>query len=65
MKKYLLFAGHNYYPAGGVLDFIGDYDTLEEALEEANRKEGWEDYKTEVYDWWHVVDHDTMEIIAS
>lgn len=41
MKKYLLFAGHSYYPAGGAFDLIGDYDTLEEALEEANRKEGW------------------------
>ena len=31
MKKYLLFAGEEYYPAEGVHDFINAHDTIEEA----------------------------------
>jgi len=30
MKRYLVFCGENYYPYGGMEDFIGDYDTIEE-----------------------------------
>ena len=33
MKRFLLFAGDNYYPAGGMEDFKGDFDTVDEALE--------------------------------
>jgi hypothetical protein len=29
--KYLLFAGHTYYPSGGWYDYRGTYDTVEEA----------------------------------
>ena len=32
MKKYLVFAGSNYYPAGGMEDFIDDFDDKEDAL---------------------------------
>ena len=41
MKNYLAFYGDAYYPSGGMDDFIGDYDTKEEAIqaiEEAHRK---------------------------
>lgn len=38
MKKYLAFYGKVYYPSGGMDDFIGDYDTLEEAIEAINTK---------------------------
>ena len=34
MKRYWLFEQEQYYPNGGMLDFIGDFDTLEE-LEKA------------------------------
>jgi hypothetical protein len=33
MKRYLAFYWHNYYPGGGMNDFVGDYDTLEEAIQ--------------------------------
>ncbi len=33
MTKYLLFAGSNYYPMGGVYDLKGRYETLQEAQE--------------------------------
>lgn len=32
MKKYLLFAYDGYYPAGGLRDLAGSFDTLEEAI---------------------------------
>lgn len=31
MKRFLLFAGFNYYPEGGWSDFRGSFDTAEEA----------------------------------
>ncbi len=31
MKRFLVFAGSNYYPKGGWDDFRGAHDTLEEA----------------------------------
>lgn len=30
MKRYLLFAFYEHYPAGGFNDFRGDFDTVEE-----------------------------------
>ena len=47
MKRYLLFAGDDYYPKGGWRDFQDGFNTLEDALKgAANAKK----------DWWHVVD---------
>lgn len=47
MKRYALFAGHNYYPCGGWDDFKGSFDTPEEALAL---------YKTGNHEWGHIVD---------
>lgn len=30
LKRYLLFAGHNYYPNGGWSDFVCSFDSIEE-----------------------------------
>ena len=30
MKRFLVFCGEDYYPQGGMNDFVGDFDTLEE-----------------------------------
>lgn len=38
MKRYFAFYGHNYYPAGGMGDFIGDFDTIDEAIERINQE---------------------------
>jgi len=32
LKRYLVFAYDNYYPAGGWGDFMGSFDTIEEAI---------------------------------
>ncbi len=31
LKRFLLFAGKNYYPSGGWRDFIDSFDTKEDA----------------------------------
>lgn len=33
MKQYFAFYGDSYYPRGGMDDFVGDYDTIQEAIE--------------------------------
>jgi hypothetical protein len=47
MKRYLLFSGATYYPAGGWHEFRADFATLDEAI--AN-------YTPAEYDWAHIVD---------
>lgn len=51
MKRYLLFAGAIYYPAGGWDDFKGSFDTVLDALEAVKSHT----------DWHHVVDSITGE----
>ncbi len=36
MKRWLLFTFPDYYPAGGVGDLSGNYDTFEDAVAGAN-----------------------------
>lgn len=31
MKRYLLFTGAHYYASGGAMDYVGSFDTIEEA----------------------------------
>jgi hypothetical protein len=50
MKRYLLFAGPRYYPAGGVGDLIGDFDTMVLVIKKIR------DIRT---DWWNVLDTQT------
>lgn len=33
MKRYLAFKGDVYYPGRGMSDFVGDFDTEEEAID--------------------------------
>lgn len=52
--RYLLFAGDHYYPSGGWNDYRGCYETIFAA-----RVNG------AGYDWSHVVDGLTMQIIPT
>lgn len=36
MKRYLLFCLDTYYPLGGVKDFVGDFESVEEAKQAAH-----------------------------
>lgn len=35
MKRYMLFVGDTYYPSGGIKDFYGSYDDLDDLLNDA------------------------------
>jgi len=53
-KKFLLFAGDQYYPAGGWQDYQGTYDDIIDALDKAANLGK---------DWWHIVDLGTIEVV--
>jgi len=58
MKRYLVFAGYDYYPSGGWKDFKKGFDIYREALEYCAGS-------TEVkyFDFVHIVDIETMQIV--
>lgn len=59
MKRYLLFSGEDYYPIGGWKDFIGDFDSAEEAKSSLPVPG-----KMVCPDWFHIVDTYTKTIVA-
>jgi hypothetical protein len=74
MKAYVLFSGNNYYPSGGASDFVGYFDTHQDAIDAAESLEKeWQDYKEDWdvpspkhdADWWHVAETATMGIVAT
>lgn len=63
---YLLFAGDTYYPNGGLEDFIDRFETIEEAKIEALKSHNYSDMSgTWIFDWWHIVDVNTLTIVAT
>lgn len=58
MKKYIVFAGHDHYPSGGMGDVRGSFDTLEECRVVTDKKSR---FGHRYYDWHHIVDRDTWE----
>ena len=58
MKRYLLFGGDTYYPTGGMNDFCGSFDTIEEAEECAKKS------RLRI-DWYHIYDCVTGEKMES
>lgn len=58
MKRFLLFAGYDDCPSGGMEDFKGDFDYFNEAIEQ-----GKSILKEEYYvDWAHIYDQEEKEI---
>lgn len=56
MKQWHLFGGRHYYPDGGMSDYVGAFDTLEEAVKAA-RPEG--ESGGIKYDWAHIATFNT------
>lgn len=56
--RYWLFAGHNYYPRGGMCDFRQSFASIEEAVEEVP-------VMVMLYGegWWHIVDIENHEVV--
>ena len=57
VHRYLVFAGPDYYPAGGWGDFIGNFESKEDALKAA-KLDG-----SNLRDWSQVIDTETMSEI--
>lgn len=58
-KRYLLFAGVQYYPQGGTEDFCGDFDSIDAAkqwFEQNHRSQG--------LDWADVMDKESLQSVA-
>ena len=53
--RFIAFAGDDYYPQGGWNDFLGGFDSIQDAVEELARMQS--------VDWWHVVDVSTGKIV--
>ncbi len=59
MNRFFLFAGCDYYPQGGMNDFIGSFASMEAAREAAmNCLEPGNDQ----CEWWHILDIETHMI---
>jgi hypothetical protein len=59
MKRFAVFAGHVYYPCGGIEDFRKSFDTLDEAIEFEKSLLEIRDYTKP--DWTQVIDLDKHE----
>lgn len=53
MKKYILFCGEYGTESHGWVDFVGDFDTIEEAMEKI------------CFDWYQIVDTETKRIVKN
>jgi len=58
LRQFLLFAGANYYPAGGWDDYIDSFDSVEDAKAHVDAQASMR------FDWWHVIDMTTGEEVA-
>ena len=58
MKKYLLFTFNSYYPCGGFKDYIGAFDSIEDAYNYWNNIP----YFSRP-DYCQIVDYVTLEIV--
>lgn len=58
MKQFLLFSGLDRYPSGGWEDFQGSFDSFQDAALLVANNNG-----VIHFDWWHVVDSTTGEIV--
>ena len=58
MKRYLLFGGADYESAGGMEDFINDYEVILYA-----KDDGYSELEKFGCDWVHIYDTDKRKIV--
>lgn len=62
VKRHLLFGGPDFYPGGGMGDFVGDFDSDAEAKEAADERMSFKDPDDHgKHDWQQVLDSQTGE----
>ena len=62
MNNFMLFGGEFYYAKGGLNDWLGTFNSLEEAFE--YKKIQYPEYTYRELDWYQVFDKTSMEIVA-
>jgi hypothetical protein len=62
MKRFITFTGYDYSGPYGAEAIIGDHDTYDAAVADAEDNRG---TAFRQWDWWHVLDTETGEIAAS
>lgn len=63
-KRFIVIQYYQYYPAGGVRDFKNSYDTFQEAKDDIKTtKPKGSCEGMNPWDWNHILDTNTMEII--
>jgi hypothetical protein len=55
MRKFLLMAGDNYYPSAGVGDWIGCFETEEEARSQVIFHNGYYEISGSMHDWFKII----------
>lgn len=63
MKRFLVFAGENYYPSKGMRDFVGDFSDFAEAEKKASEKKQADDLPE--YKWAIVYDTEERKEVYS
>jgi len=53
MKRFMIFAGENYYPSGGMNDFVGEFDTISQCIIRLSKRRA---------DWWNILDTQTKQV---
>lgn len=64
MSRFILFAGNDYYPDGGMEDFYGLFDTVDDAIDFVKKDIG--DVFHCGYNhgaWFHIVDRETLSVV--
>lgn len=65
MKRYLLFFGDHYYPAGGWLDLHSSYDHAADAIGKGMSMMRYSHHETPYpMTWFHVIDSQTGEEVG-
>jgi len=62
-RRFLLFAGYDYYPCGGVDDMIGSFETEEGARVRAGKGCDPDSEYCISFDWYHILDTATGEVL--
>jgi len=60
MKRFILFGGSQFYPKGGMFDYLGSFDSRDAAGVEGVLK-----YTADDIDWYHVVDTESGMIVEN
>lgn len=69
MKRYWLFAGDQFYASGGMQDYQGSFDNIENALEASKGYFYFSDLLQEhaflKNEWFHILDSELGEIVKA